>query len=129
MSAKNILVIDDDLIFHFMIKKIIRRIDKDFTVFSFYDANKALDFLNEVSASNKLFPDFIFLDINMPGMTGWEFLDIYKNEKYGIRKNVDLYMISSSNDQKDINKAKQLNTSGYLIKPLQFAQLKNIITN
>jgi CheY-like chemotaxis protein len=129
MSKKVIVVIDDDKIFHFMIKKILQRIDENIKVLSFYDGNTALKFLESVSFSGNLFPDFIFLDINMPLMNGWEFLEVYQNELCEVSKIVPLYIVSSSNDSQDKEKAQQKNVTGYLVKPLKTVKLESIIKN
>ena len=91
------IIIDDDEIVTFLQRKIIKKCDLDPDPYSFSEAEKALDFLrNDVDpAINYL----IMLDINMPNMSGWEFLeklkDVPNNDKFHV------VMVTSSIDRKD----------------------------
>ncbi|MDO7742963.1 MAG: response regulator, partial [Pedobacter sp.] len=77
------------------------------------------------NSQNLDLPDLIFLDINMPIMTGWEFLVEY--EKLSINKMIPVYMLSSSIFQNDIDKAKTFpNVKDFMSKPMSNNQLINI---
>lgn len=128
MSQKKIYVIDDDEIFQFMIKKKLKLIDKDIKIESFPDGAKAVTALSQKLISIEKFPDIIFLDINMPVMDGWEFMDAYKNIRPNFPKDVVIYIISSSKNPEDLNKAKQFtDLSGYIVKPITNCQLKKVV--
>lgn len=128
MSHKRIYVIDDDEIFQFMIKKNLKLIDKNIKIESFPDGEKAVTALSQKFADSEKFPDIIFLDINMPVMDGWEFLESYKNIKSNFPKDVVIYIISSSKNLEDLIKAKEFtDLSGYIVKPITNSQLKKVV--
>jgi CheY-like chemotaxis protein len=73
----------------------------------------------------KQLPDFIFLDINMPRMDGWQCLTELKGEKK--LENIPVIIISTSSSQNDIDKAQQLGAFYFLTKPSNFEKLKKEI--
>ncbi|MFX5957095.1 response regulator, partial [Acinetobacter baumannii] len=76
-----------------------QQLAKKILVFS--DGEEALNFLSANIGDNNAVPDIIFLDINMPIMDGWQFLEEYIQLKPRIGKKVTLYMVSSSVDPAD----------------------------
>lgn len=123
-----VCLIDDDTIYQFYMKKIIYALHKINKVLSFGDGEEAAEFMESNISNNSELPNIIFLDINMPIMDGWEFLDEYAKLKPKIDKKITLYMLSSSNDEKDIERAKKINdVSDFLVKPIRPDQLEEII--
>jgi CheY-like chemotaxis protein len=85
----------------------------------FLDGNKALTYLREHCSSPELLPDVIFLDLRMPIMDGWEFLDEYRNIAPILSKPNRLYVFSSSISSYDIERAKtNPNVTDFIIKPI-----------
>lgn len=123
MSAKiNLLVIDDDDINIFIIKKIVEKTGYQAQMVAKTNGQLAIDYLKELIDSQQIFPDLILIDINMPILNGWEFLEAY--EKLGLQKDVDMYMLSSSVYENDIEKAKTYKTvKGFISKPLSIERL------
>ena len=123
-----ICIIDDDEVYQFTVTKNIQsqQLAKKILVFS--DGEEALNFLCANIGDNNAVPDVIFLDINMPIMVGWQFLEEYIRLKPRIGKKVTLYMVSSSVDPADTQRAKQIEeVSDYIIKPITPDQLKVIV--
>lgn len=90
-------------------------------VSSFLNGKIAIDRLESVLNSNytDAFPGVIFLDINMPVMNGWEFLDSIEQRGFKQRIDARIYIVSSSIDKSDFEKAKTYsNVADYLVKPL-----------
>ena len=86
------------------------------------NGSMAIEYLQELIAGNEVLPHLILIDINMPVLNGWEFLDAY--EKLGIQTEIDMYMLSSSVYENDIEKAKTYKTvKGFISKPLSIERL------
>lgn len=123
---KMVLLVDDDPIFNWVLTKMIQKLDFDFKVDSFLDGKKALDFLRTKFSEDHFY--YIFLDINMPVLNGWGFLEAL--EKMGSIKsdNVSIHIVSSSTDTSDREKAKNHPlVQGFISKPLSAEQLKTIL--
>lgn len=104
---RRVLLIDDDEVNNFVCESIIRSHNFAEEVLSFERAEDAIEFLKKSSHStSKDFPDLIFLDINMPGMDGWSFIEEYRQLPEQCTKHCCLFMLSSAVDRKDIMNAK-----------------------
>lgn len=107
---ESIMLVDDDRVFNNITTMILRKLNPQLTILSYTHAANALETLKAAKT-----PDAVFLDINMPDMNGWEFLN--RLEELGI--NVPVYMLTSSIDPEDIQKAKAYgHVKGYFTKPL-----------
>ena len=119
-----ILVVDDEKDVELLFKQKFRRevkSDKLELVFAF-SGQEALDFLGTNDPPKVV---YIFSDINMPGMTGLELLDIVK-EKY---PNIKVSMISAYGDQQNYEKAIQSGAKEFFTKPIDFVSLKKEINS
>ncbi|XLS28935.1 response regulator [Flavobacteriaceae bacterium M23B6Z8] len=115
-------IIDDDKIYINLIRKVIesRNLSKDLLIFN--NGQEALEYFKEAFSSSdpEKIPNIIFLDINMPVMDGWQFLEHFVQIGGSLKKEVTLYIVSSSINPKDIEKANKLESiSGYIIKPVK----------
>jgi len=118
----NLLVIDDDDINIFIIKKIVEKTGYEAKMVAKTNGQLAIDYLKELVEAGESFPQLILIDINMPVLNGWEFLEAY--EKLGIESDIDMYMLSSSVYENDIEKAKTYKTvKGFISKPLSIERL------
>lgn len=81
---------------------------------------------NLFALSSTELPDFIFLDINMPGKLGLECLEEIRNHKGGLKK-VNIVMLSTSSDPENIHKARQMGAAFYAVKPSSFEKLKSLL--
>ncbi len=119
-------IIDDDEIYLFSVKKVLEMNKLSDKVLEFRNGQEAIDFFSTCYDPENL-PDVILLDINMPIMNGWEFIEAFKKLKPNFPKDILLYVVSSSVDRTDVDKAKSFsNVHDYLIKPMTASQLKNI---
>jgi CheY-like chemotaxis protein len=128
MALGYILLIDDDEVANFVNNLIIQKTKKDISTVSFLTAAEGLNFLIECFARGDELPEYIFLDINMPEMNGWEFLEKYAELDLKIREHVKVFMLSSSQNEEDYETA-SLNqyVSGFLHKPLLAKDLLGVI--
>ena len=119
MSPLKIFLIDDDKIFVFLTKKTIESTEIPTRVQVFGDGEEAIKHLKKIGQSAELLPDIICLDLSMPIMDGWEFLDEFILLKPTIPKKVILYLVSSSISPHDIEKAKSISVvSDFIVKPI-----------
>ena len=124
-----IVLIDDDPINNFLNKSIISElVSTDITVEDFLNPEDALEVLiNQRNKDPKLLPDFIFLDINMPEMTGFEFLDLYIKNNLE-KEHTQVFILSSSLDPNDIQISKSYTiVKDFISKPLDAERIKKII--
>jgi CheY-like chemotaxis protein len=120
-KVSNIWFIDDDLINNMLSERMMKKHFPEIKSTSFLYADDAIQLLESKDTS---FPDAIFLDINMPMMNGWDFLD--KVEK--LQLSVPVYMLTSSIDPKDQAKAHQYPlVKDFISKPLKEDRLKILI--
>lgn len=120
-------IVDDDRIYIFGLTKLIEMNDFCEEVQVFKNGKEALDsFLNDIDEGREL-PSIILLDINMPVMDGWEFLEEFAKVKHKVKNRVSIYMVSSSVNMSDLDKAKTYeDVVDYVIKPIKSADLQRI---
>jgi response regulator RpfG family c-di-GMP phosphodiesterase len=118
--SKRIVLIDDDPINNLILKKELSKKDKSLEVIVFETADEAMSFYkSEVNP-----PNLILLDINMPEISGWEFLEFLEEKKI----NSTVFMITSSVVKRDKEKAENYPLiKEYLIKPLGSEDFDKII--
>lgn len=121
-------IIDDDPIFVFGTKKIMKLANFCNSFMVFHNGEEAINHLKPIIESNQdHLPDVILLDLNMPVMDGWEFLDQFI--KIPSKKEITIYIVTSSIDPQDMEKAKDYDKiSNYLIKPISSEKLQEIVS-
>ena len=134
MTKKAIWVIDDDAIYQIIVNKIIQRSEMFSTITSFKNGKEAIDVLQEIvhntADESASLPDIILLDINMPIMDGWEFMEKMGLIKSKFSKDITVYIVSSSIATEDKNKSKTYSDIlGYLSKPVTINDLTLIASN
>lgn len=119
-------LIDDDFIHQFGMKRMIQRYQPALGVIEFSNGLDAINFFKQPHNEEEI-PELIFLDINMPVMNGWEFMDEFVKIRPALQKKIDIYILSSSTDSHDIQKAKSNpEVTDYIVKPLSPDFIKNI---
>ncbi|MES2003674.1 MAG: response regulator [Bacteroidota bacterium] len=115
-----VCVIDDDNIYQYTARVILESTGLIKEIQSFYDGNEALNFIKKnIHQSRESLPDVIFLDINMPVMNGWEFLDEYNKLSTNLTKPILVYVVSSSVNSTDMQRSRAYETvTDYLVKPV-----------
>lgn len=126
---KRILLVDDDPITNMINEKLITR-DFDFQVSPYTNASDALDHLKELSSpATGVIPSLVLLDINMPVMDGWEFLEKFSALPQTLFSKCRVFMLTSSIDLDDIEKSKTYApVRGFISKPLTTAKIKLLTT-
>ncbi|UJH90303.1 response regulator [Antarcticibacterium sp. 1MA-6-2] len=122
-------IIDDDKIYVNLVKKIIeiKKLSENLLIFK--NGLEALEYFKVIlcNMTEEKLPDIIFLDLNMPVMDGWEFLGEFIKIKNNFDKKITLYVVSSSIDPRDLERARSFNlVTDYLIKPIELKKFEKI---
>ena len=126
-----VFVVDDDKVYHFILKNLLRKNNIDVNSRFFENGHDAIEGLKENSKNGTTLPDLILLDINMPVMDGWQFLEEFRKIKGSLNKETVIYMVSSSNSPFDLNKAKNFpnEIQDYFLKPVCLEDICRIFLN
>tara|TARA_B100000446_G_C10521086_1_gene330369 strand:+ start:1124 stop:1522 length:399 start_codon:yes stop_codon:yes gene_type:complete len=118
-------LIDDDEIYIFTTKKLINKVGFCEEIAVFQNGKEAIDAIKFTLRNKNELPDVILLDLNMPIMDGWQFLDEFIRIKS--EKQIKIYIVSSSVDPSDIERANTYNmVSNYIVKPISREKLHEI---
>lgn len=124
-----VCLIDDDRIYQFTAQKTIEATQLASHILAFHHGKEAINFIQANQECGETLPDIIFLDINMPEMDGWQFLDAFKAIKHKLSKSIIIYMVSSSVDEYDLRRSSQYQeVTNYLIKPVVKERFTELLT-
>lgn len=133
MNLESVLLIDDDFINNYINEKLFNKLKVAREVITKKNGLEALNYLKECMKGNSPFPSLILLDINMPVMNGFEFLQNFKGLHLGKNENVKIVMLSTSDHPKDMNILPNFEIYDFIKKPLTqkkiFEILKRLFTN
>ncbi len=120
-----VLIVDDDKVICKITKRMFQISGLPEDPITFNSGDQAFDFLKQ--QNNKQQNTVIFLDINMPFMDGWEFIDLL--EKENMLTNITIYLITSSIFPEDHRRAKEnKNVEDIVIKPITLEKTKELVS-
>ncbi|MCX6139935.1 MAG: response regulator [Candidatus Kapabacteria bacterium] len=123
-----VALVDDDRVYQFTTERMLLRLNDEVNFRWFKDGEEALGYLQDHAHETEALPDLLILDINMPFMDGWQFLDAYAAKKSTLAKHIDIFMISSSADERDQVRAHSYSdVTGYLEKPITSDLLRGLL--
>ena len=124
-----VMLIDDNNIDLYVTSRIIAKSNFGKTVLPFTSAQEALHYLRSNEHNIPALPQVIFVDIYMPGMSGFEFMEAYDGFSDALKKYCRAYIISSSIDENDISRAcNDKNVVAFEEKPITAAFLERIVS-
>ena len=124
---QNILLIDDDQVFNFLSTKVLQRMGVTEGIHTATNGRDALDLIKDSFTGKQNFPDIIFLDINMPIMDGFGFIEAFNKISMPQKDKVVIAIVTSSQDLNDIRRAKELGITHYLTKPISEKTLRPVL--
>ena len=120
-KIKQILVVEDNEIDAFLITSIIHHCTPEVEVVHKCNGKEALEYLY----SHLTEPDLIILDLNMPVMDGFQFMDHLKQNE--TLRNYPVFILSSSDHHYDLQQSSCLEIDGYFLKPLEIQDYKSML--
>lgn len=127
-KIKSVLLIDDDKATNFYNRLVLEKMCFTEEICMVENGQEALEFLKSGIKGEYPQPDLIFLDINMPIMNGWEFLEAYKKLSINQKGKIIIIMLTTSLNPEDQTRAENMiEVSGFRRKPLSIHAINEII--
>ena len=124
---EKVMIIDDNVIDLYITKRLVIKNNFGKKVLEFAAADEALQYLQDHQEEQSLLPQIIFLDIYMPVMSGFEFMEAYDKLPASLKTNCMIYIISSTIDENDIARSnKDKNITAFKVKPITKEFLNSI---
>lgn len=122
----DILFVEDDQIELMKLNRTITKLEMSHNIFEAKNGEQAIEILK----SKKVVPNIILLDLNMPKMSGLEFLKILKADES--LRYIPTIILSTSNNHNDVISCYEVGIAGYIVKPLKYEdyvqKLKAVLT-
>lgn len=118
-KIKTLALVDDDAVFVYLTKIAIEETNLVDLIKVFENGLEAITFLEENKDNLAVLPEVILLDLSMPIMNGWQFLEEFVMLNPSIGKKITIYVCSSSISPDDVNKAKSISeVTDFIVKPI-----------
>lgn len=125
---KLVALVDDDSIFQFTATRLIQSAKLAGQILQFENGGSAIDYLKQHASDAEKLPDHLFLDINMPLVDGWMFLEDFVQLEGKLAKEIKIYMVSSSIDPRDMNRAKEYKeVREFVVKPVSMETFSRLL--
>lgn len=125
----HILLVEDEDINNYIAARLIQKALPGAKVTSCLNGRKAIELLTEIKGDASKLPDIILLDISMPIMNGWQFLDEYNRRKLDPLEKSAIFILSSSVYSDDINRSRLYSqVKGFICKPLNVDKIRELVT-
>ena len=129
-AIDTLYLVDDDDTYQFIVERTLASFDLVKSIKIFSNGKLAIDFLEAAIDNPDQVPDIILLDLTMPVMDGWQFLENYLLLKPRIGKKITIYVVSSSIDPTDMERAKAISeVTDYIVKPLSKEKLISMLSS
>jgi response regulator of citrate/malate metabolism len=123
-----VLLVDDDGVTNFINHRLIKKMNITGCIQSAVNGNEALKYLKDFSLKNdNKGPELVLLDINMPVLDGFEFLEQFQTMSFSNKENIKIVILTTSTHQKDILKISSNTHIGYINKPLTQDKLMEVL--
>ena len=123
----NLLIIDDDSICSFVNTRVAQTSGIFKEIRSVHNGKDAMDVFEEAANGSAEAPDVILLDLNMPVMNGFDFIEAFQSSSYANKDRLSIVILTSSDNSVDMQRARTCGIDHYLMKPLTVNELQNTI--
>jgi CheY-like chemotaxis protein len=123
----NLLIIDDDSICRFLNTRVAQTSGIFKKIRSVHNGKDALEVFEQTREDSSEAPDVILLDLNMPLMNGFDFIQALQDSSYPNKERLSIVILTSSDNSVDIQRARTCGIDHYLQKPLTVNELQNTI--
>ena len=128
-KIKCVLLVDDDEDCHFFHQRLLTKMNCTEKIALANDGKEAINYIHDAIAGNNTLPELIFLDINMPGMNGWDFLDEFEKLDESVKNKIIIIILTTSIHPADKNKSLEYKTvSDFQLKFLSVTTLDGIVS-
>ncbi len=122
----SVLLIDDDKVSHFINGRLLQHIGVT-NILTAANGKEALELLKQISIEQRPSPDVIFVDLDMPVLNGFGFIEGFKNLDISDKHSLIIAILTSSSNPRDQARAAELGITQYLTKPISEASLRAIL--
>lgn len=119
-----VLLVDDEVISNFLHTSMLQQIGYTDEIDTALNGKEAIQMVSDATT----LPDIILLDINMPIMNGFEFLEELQKLRLNSEKDIHISIISSSSHPVDLERAKKFGITNYLVKPITEDDMRSVFT-
>lgn len=127
MKKKNVLLVDDDQIFNLLNQKTLQMLGVVGEIHVARNGSEALELINQYYIGSRALPEVILLDLNMPIMDGFGFIEAFHKLNIPNIENTLIIVVTSSDNPADMKRAKELGITNYLTKPLSETALRKVL--
>jgi len=122
-----LVLIDDEAIFHKIVQMTIKNSELSKEATYTFDGEVVLDYLEEKKLDTQSLPDYIFVDLYMPAFDGWDFLNRFQGIYKSLKKNIKIFVVTSSINPEDIKRSKLYPfVTKFVSKPIMKDEFDNI---
>jgi CheY-like chemotaxis protein len=122
-----LILIDDEPIFHRIVQMTLKHSTLSNQATYCSDGEAVLEYLEEKASESKSLPDYIFIDLYMPSFSGWDFLNRFQKIYQSLKKHINIYVVSSSVDPRDIARSKSYPfVTSFISKPVMKQMFEDI---
>jgi CheY-like chemotaxis protein len=127
----NFILIDDVPMNNLVTRMVIKSVYSTAQILEFTDSQKGMDYIaSQTATASQTADTIIFLDIYMPVIDGWAFMEQYDKLNDALKNKFKLYILSSSISKDDLKKAESnKNITGYVIKPFTKDTIRSLVAN
>jgi CheY-like chemotaxis protein len=122
----NVLLIDDEPVFHMINTKILQRLGLT-RISTACNGKEALNFFVKSSSGDQTIPDAIFVDLNMPVLDGFGFIEAFARLNIPGKSKPRIAILTSSIDPRDMKRAEELGIQDYLTKPITESSVRSVL--